>query len=110
MSQPNHPRDRMLPTRLVRERYLIVTGQSTDGSIEASSPSPCVSMACATGAKATWHSASAKACLPATPQVFLHNRQGGSAASSMASEAAIAASLSQQYGRPAASARQSLPK
>jgi hypothetical protein len=24
MSQPNHPRDRMLPTRLVRERYLIV--------------------------------------------------------------------------------------
>jgi hypothetical protein len=24
MSQPNHPRDRILPTRLVRERYLIV--------------------------------------------------------------------------------------
>ena len=88
MSQPNYPRDRMLPTRLVRERYLIVDrtiNQSIDRGIL---PSPCVSMACATGAKVTWRSASGKACLPATPEVFLPNRKGGSAASSMASEAA----------------------
>ena len=66
MSQPNYPRDRMLPTRLVRERYLIVDRTINRWIDRGILPEPCVSMACATGAKVTWRSASGKACLPAT--------------------------------------------